>query len=480
MRKLLMASVLLIGLIIGQIPFSSPHHSSPIYAQTSAPPIIFLLNGDIYSYDVLTDETTQLTTWGYNEAPILSPDGTRFVYNSWASQAVEGILAGTLDLFSALPSNIWMWEIESGDAVRIAEQPANMIPPSNTDAGNGIIRSTPVWSPDGAQIAWTEVQLPDYGYRLVTYNFATETSRVLVDRLSLGFQDASLILQVPTWGRGGIAITRWDAGPDGFQQTLTVYHPFNGSIIFEDVVSTDDNSVLAHVWLDDAEDTLALASRGNWQLLNVVTGEYTDITAIGPYSRLAPSNTTFPVTTIYSASPLLVQIPAGSGLYESGNIGQLNLDVAISPDGNSIAYIDDALYVKLTNQVTVRVNGTTLDTSAGFGLNHGVVWGPIGWRRILSGTASPIVNNCTPSPRLSIGGQAQVLAGQGGGNVLRSLPQTGEFSEELTIIPVNETMKVISGPACHDGFYWWMVDFNGIRGWTPEGDGGTYWLEPIS
>jgi hypothetical protein len=477
MRRTVSVIVLLIGLFAGLFSFNNP--PLPTHAQGITTPIIFLLNGDIYSYDVQSATTTQLTTWGYNEAPILSPDGTYFVYNSWASQFVETLVGGTFGYIGSPPSNLWLWEVSSGDATRIAEQPANMIPPTTTEGGNGIIRSTPVWSPDGAQIAWTEAQLPDYGYRLMTYNLATESSRVLVDRLSLGFQDGGIVLQTPTWGSGGIALARWDGGNAGFEQTLTIYHPFDGSIVYSTVVSSSENGALANVWLDDVENTIALAYRGHWEMLNVVTGQRTQLSGVGPYSRLAASNTTFPVTAGYTESSLSLQIPAGS-TFDSASLFQLHLDVAISPDGNSMAYVNDALYVKLQNQITVRVNGTTLDTSTSFGLNHGVVWGPIGWRRVSNGVAPAIVDNCSPIPRLSGGGRARVIAGVGGGNVLRALPQTGEFSDELTVIPEGGTMNVLRGPVCQDNFNWWLVEYNNRRGWTPEGDAGTYWLEPTS
>jgi hypothetical protein len=42
-------------------------------------------------------------------------------------------------------------------------------------------------------------------------------------------------------------------------------------------------------------------------------------------------------------------------------------------------------------------------------------------------------------------------------------------------------MKVIEGPVCADGLIFWKVENNSIpdgTGWTAEGDGAEYWLEP--
>ena len=31
-----------------------------------------------------------------------------------------------------------------------------------------------------------------------------------------------------------------------------------------------------------------------------------------------------------------------------------------------------------------------------------------------------------------------------------------------------------------DGFSWWLVNYNGIVGWTAEGQGAEYWLRPLA
>lgn len=475
-RYKLLIPTLLLAFVVGFFPHVE---NASTQAQGDSPPIIFVRNGDIYSYNTQTFQMTQLTTWAHNEAPVMSPDGKRFVYNSWASQFVETLGATPGGYIGAPPSNIWMWEIATGDAVRIAEQPANMIPPSTTDGGNGIIRSRPVWSPDGAEVAWTEAQLPDYAYRLVAYNFATGETRVVATGISMGFQDGGVVLQNPTWGSGGIALTRWDGGANGFEQTLTVYNPNNGAIIYNAVVNNGDDGVLENVWLDDIENAIGLAFRGHWEMINVATGIRAQVEGVGPYSRLAPSNTNFRPTAIYTPSAIDLRIPAGGGNIETASIARLNTDVAVSPDGNNIAFVNDALYVNFTNTASTLVNGTNFDNTQPYAFNHGVAWGAVGWRTISNDIAAPIVKSCPQLPRLSTGGRARVIPGQGGGNALRGLPQTGEFSEELTVIPENGTMDVLAGPVCFNDLYWWLVAYNDVRGWTAEADATGYWLEPI-
>ena len=46
-------------------------------------------------------------------------------------------------------------------------------------------------------------------------------------------------------------------------------------------------------------------------------------------------------------------------------------------------------------------------------------------------------------------------------------------------IPAGGTVRVLDSYSCDSqGRLWWRVNYNGYIGWTAEGDGGVYWLEP--
>ena len=82
-------------------------------------------------------------------------------------------------------------------------------------------------------------------------------------------------------------------------------------------------------------------------------------------------------------------------------------------------------------------------------------------------------------PRLTVGGQGQVTPGLP--NALRSQPGLGWGSSVLGEIPAGGIFTVLAGPNCADGFNWWLVNYNGMVGWTGEGAAyGAYWLEPIA
>jgi uncharacterized protein YraI len=90
----------------------------------------------------------------------------------------------------------------------------------------------------------------------------------------------------------------------------------------------------------------------------------------------------------------------------------------------------------------------------------------------------PFVCAGTPAPRLVVGGWGWVTPGLP--NSLRSQPSTAYTSVKLGQIPGGQSFSVMGGPVCASGYIWWQVNYNGTVGWTPEGQGSTYWLEPGS
>lgn len=79
-----------------------------------------------------------------------------------------------------------------------------------------------------------------------------------------------------------------------------------------------------------------------------------------------------------------------------------------------------------------------------------------------------------PAPRLEIGGAARVTPGAP--NRVRA--QASTSSAILGNMPAGTVFIVLAGPVCADGYAWWQVNFNGIIGWTAEGLGAAYFLEP--
>lgn len=83
---------------------------------------------------------------------------------------------------------------------------------------------------------------------------------------------------------------------------------------------------------------------------------------------------------------------------------------------------------------------------------------------------------CSPAPRLAIGSSGRVTPGLP--NTLRSGPGVSGTAR-IGRIPATGIFTLISGPNCaSDGRWWWQVNYQGLVGWTAEGQGNVYWLEP--
>jgi|GEM_PF-2873301 hypothetical protein len=79
-----------------------------------------------------------------------------------------------------------------------------------------------------------------------------------------------------------------------------------------------------------------------------------------------------------------------------------------------------------------------------------------------------------PLPQLTIGASARVLPGDP--NNVRDTPSRSGVL--VGSIPGGEIFDVLDGPVCADGLNWWQIDYEAVSGWTVEGSGGEYWVEP--
>jgi hypothetical protein len=91
-------------------------------------------------------------------------------------------------------------------------------------------------------------------------------------------------------------------------------------------------------------------------------------------------------------------------------------------------------------------------------------------------TPNPVV--CSPTPRLQAGRTGMVIPGDP--NALRDQPgRNASGSRVIGSLAGGAIFRVIEGPRCVDGHNWWRVTAGGRTGWTAEGQGGVYWLDPL-
>lgn len=145
--------------------------------------------------------------------------------------------------------------------------------------------------------------------------------------------------------------------------------------------------------------------------------------------------------------------------------------------------------------------GATFRVQEGPQCNNGMLWWAVNYKGLVGWTAegdgfnqywlepySPNVPDptphpyCTQPPRLSVGQQARITPGLP--NVVRTEPGTNASgavnSRVIGEIPGGGVFTVLNGPQCGtDGRLWWYVDYNGLVGWTAQGEGNEYWVEPV-
>ncbi len=98
------------------------------------------------------------------------------------------------------------------------------------------------------------------------------------------------------------------------------------------------------------------------------------------------------------------------------------------------------------------------------------------------GQAQEGICDAAPQPRLAIGGWAlvnPVVADSAvGGLRMRGEPRTS--GEEIAVLPSGTVGRVVDGPACNDGFWWWYLAVveQGVEGWSAEAIAGSYYLAP--
>jgi hypothetical protein len=504
-RKLGFALIVVITLLFGVLtPAGDRFAPSAVHAQSGGAPLVFLKDGDLWKWD--GSAVTQITAWGYNERPVLSPDGKRIAYNSWATILVDQIAAGQ-PFTGLVPSNIWLMDPITLNANRLVDQPPDAVLGQDLNTSKVIMRGTPAWSPDGTQLVWAELVTPGWQYQLVVYNLTTAAQSVIVASLPAPFSDGGfVVVHDVLWGGRGILVRNVavnDALAE-FEERAYLYAP-DGTFIHDTLIGSSATEWAASVeWTQyNGQQYLGLVFlSGRRYLVDPATGDQQDMPALPElYSTQAMNNTAsaFIGTNIDAAGNIT---HPWNAVYPNRQQEQaLNFSgdlptIAVSADGQALAYISDAVYV-WQNGSLVTLPGTE---GIGGAWDLGIVWGPNAWRvrtdfpgqaaQVPSvPQATPITGGvgggasfaiaCTLPPRLIVGQTGQVTPGLP--NAVRTLPRRGSDSVVVGQIPGGGVFNVLGEPQCdNEGRYWWQVNYNGLQGWTPEGEWGIYWLQPYS
>jgi hypothetical protein len=474
MKKML---VLLLLLLLSLLLLSMLPAVWVAHAQQA--PLIFLINQDLWTWASGDSALTPLTTDAYVRDVALSPDGTRLAALVLSPVTIDAVQR--VGGFSGYwPVDITIIKISTGAITTVATQPDDArLFAADGSPDNAWLRGLPAWSPDGTKLAWTEMHYPTFApeeNRLVIYDTATGTAQPIVTGLPEPAGAGPVPISV-IWSDAGIAlwVPNYDAATSTFPTDFLIYSP-DGTLLSQTRVPDDSSKTVTEFdWITTPQGAQLglLFGDGTWELVDPATGTRRPAAApVERYSLLAPDTSLALRFSIDPNANDYWQNHDWDVVYPDGRTVPLTYhghDLLLSSDGNSYAYVDQNGVISINDTLTSAVVQT-----ASLALGY---WGPTGWRLGAGTVPNPPAAACpgAPSPRLIVGAQARVMLNTAPNNV-RDTPVSGAV---LGQIPPGGAFSVLAGPTCANAMNWWQVNYNGMVGWTAEGDAGGYWLEPL-
>lgn len=320
-----------------------------VRAQQKSAPLILVISGDLWAWNGPGQPLKQLTQWGYNSAPVISPDGKYVAYSSLPAFVVDDIKKqGGRSGYP--PSNIWLMEVATSNAVRIADQPPNAGYGQNQPS---TMRASPSWSPDSKALAWGEIvgdkttsdgSFAGYDEHMVVYDLGQQTQKVILKDMPSynGINGGDSVY----WGESGIALLiPPGAGdpPDPPTPTLYLYNSA-GKLLLQKSLDPGDaqNSFYFFAWIKDGQKELGLIyaedQNSGSLLFDPKTGQVTK-----PSGRIERASANAPngIHLFFDADGLNILPPGKDPVHVKDSTM-----AAVSPDGQQVAYIagegDDA------------------------------------------------------------------------------------------------------------------------------------------
>lgn len=433
-------------------------------AQGTDSPIV-RIGGDYYTSDGASAPKA-ITTWGYNQQLVMSPDGTHFAYLSYPQTVVDALKVSG-DALVEKPTNIWLMNQQTLNSQKLADQPPEAAFFSAETPDKAVVRSLPAWSADGKKLAWTEIVLQDiYRQRIVVYDLASDTATTVATSVpaTIRYQNGQSVLSSLLWVGDWLVVHGSTAVNSTPVDALLVYAQ-DGSL-HQTIVLNANASRMPLEILPVGVQVAVYYSSGAWEVVDPDTGA-TQPSAVGPemYSLHPASNGSMTISTsVNSDHTFSIQVVDAQGKPsgEAVNVGASLDGVALSPYGTGAAYISGGTASVLRQGYVVPLPS---DEPASI-----LVWGASAWRMP---SACP---GAMPT-RLTVGGQGRVVPGTGSNN-LRAQPS--KQAAKKGAIAEGDTFTVMAGPKCGDGMMWWGVNDNGTTGWTAEGKDNQYYVEPVS
>ncbi|GGO26386.1 hypothetical protein GCM10008949_17120 [Deinococcus humi] len=345
-------------------------------AQAASAPLVVNIADDFWTWTG-AQGWQQRTHWGGNGPPVLSPDGRKIAYASVAE--------GSLDTsrVTGEATNIWVLDLTTWKATRLTSQPAAI------STGQGVMRSTPAWSPDGTSLAWTQrIQRAQDGKRppetviLARYAFPGGATRVILTAVpDLSGTPGPIGL---LWSPAGLVVLGAASSSTAVASTYVL--DASGRVVRR----LGDEALVSH--LTHLGSSVFFGSFFNEEAFYSLTGRGHVLRRPGTFERLvavrAPERLSVQVwwpaegrdhtdCALMRSGRRLHTWTCGPAVY-GGPVFQdfldLAYDIAVSPNGGQVAYVvDDTVFVD-DGQGARRIlalHGRSMS---------GMVWGPAEFR----------------------------------------------------------------------------------------------------
>ncbi len=431
--------------------------------EISPSPLFIALDGVLWAWNPLDNTIARLSDSGYIHQLAMSPDGSRLAY-------IRQDTDGQYD--ALLPSEVWVMDVVTGQTTAL--------PGGSEEA---VFRTSITWSPDGTQLAWNE------NHQLAIHDFGSGQT-LLATTLPGGGGDAGHIAVASlNWGESGIFTVHQGgigAVRDGLEQSLTVYEA-TGKIIFTaEVGSGLLKAYLRYPTLWIQQHTTGVIALG----YRVEGGNLWDL--IDPVSAAAVTTTSIPELfspfALESSTTVLVDSQNQWWLIDSsGALTPLDLpapvfspQITLSPDGRSVAYAADGVYVRRDGETRLILGDSTPSQEVS------LAWSAPRWRLrtderfMVADLPSSALPSCPPGLpiNLVVGSQGQLVSQDVPLTQLALYRHSRPFRLAQHTISVGDVFTVLDGPVCPPDaldFVWWQVEHDGAVGWIP--DGGYWQLE---
>jgi hypothetical protein len=453
-----------------------------VAAQDSATeaPLIAIVNGQMYRLqgDALVEYDACMPDEAFGSQFASSPDGTKFAFAT-----LPKIISAAIDEFGGLGDmpislNLWYCDTTTDTLLRFQAMEGSDEPFDGELPAASPINSTPEWSPDSSQIAWSSAAVDGTSYTLHIYDIATGE----VTESPLDLPPPFLFPIPPTlyWGEDHIYMTLASFNEETFlnEELLYTYDLETDMISNQVILLTEGESsdfITDRLLLNvDGKAQFAVnLFEGGWLLTDPATGEQTPLAGV-PLAHgqngLDDVNALADVTDEFSVNWQIVGTEPPFVLE-----GYPFQRIAFSPDGTQMAYADSTLHIWSDGAVRDIANS---DGFADDAVAH-ILWGETQWTAAAGEeVAEAPLPTCegTQQSRLNVGDNARLISTTVP-NRLRANPTTA--GDQIGVIAAAGEFTILEGPVCANGYAWYRVQYLDMQGWTAEGSAEAYFIEPM-